>query len=310
MRSAAASAGRVAPAAPLGSRGRLRAAPGRANPCTGPSHVEVRVEASGVEVPGGGHQDSRPVHDPLVALGATVVGIAGVVREGVLTAPARALSHVEDRVGAAVDHVHPHRPHRLHLLPGARVGGHEIGLVDHPDPGGHRGQVVDHVVEQQRVVAADRISVTARERHDRLLLAGREETLRKARRGVAAVEVQPHAVVQVDHVHARHLAVEVGQVGTDAREVPILLRLLEDDLVADLVLARLDVERADPVLDPLGPVGRILDGNGLARGHRLHRHGGGRGGEQRNERDREHAYNAPPGRQHHTYSIYLRTLCE
>ena len=68
-------------------------------------------------------------------------------------------------------------------------------------------------------------------------------------------EVHPDAVVQVEHVHARHLAVHVGQVGPHARDVAVDLRLLRDRLVADLVLAGMTLNGPISYLSRLAPFG-------------------------------------------------------
>src|SRR6185503_8039749 len=62
---------------------------------------------------------------------------------------------------------------------------------------------------------------------------------------------------------------EVGEVGPDARDVAVHLRALHDRRVADRVLARVHVERADPVLDALRSAAERLHGERLAlgRGH-------------------------------------------
>src|ERR687897_201119 len=72
--------------------------------------------------------------------------------------------------------------------------------------------------------------------------------------------------MEMDDIHARHAAVQIRQVGADAGDVPVDLRPLADDVVADRVLARDHVERADPVLDSLGAVGQRADGDGLPLG--------------------------------------------
>ena len=72
-------------------------------------------------------------------------------------------------------------------------------------------------------------------------------------------QVEPHAVVQVDHVDAGDAAVEVVEVGPDADDPAVELGLLVHALVADVVLARDDVERPDLEGEALRPVGRGRD---------------------------------------------------
>ena len=60
-------------------------------------------------------------------------------------------------------------------------------------------------------------------------------------------------MVQVDDVDTGRLAVRVLEVGADTDDPAVLLRLLRvGAAVRDVVLARLDVERADLEVQPLG----------------------------------------------------------
>ena len=201
-----------------------------------------------MQVAPGGHQHAVAVGDPLVLGLTAAVGVRLVVRIGVAPPAPGALLDVEDRVRAALLHVHPDRGDRPDAARPPRGARDEVDLVDHVHLGRHRREVVDHVVEQPRVRGAVLVGVALREADDGLLLAGGHEQLGQARRGgIGTAEVGPHAVVQVDHVHARHPAARVDQVGPDAGDPAVHLRLLADDLVADLVLARDHVERTDPV---------------------------------------------------------------
>ena len=260
-----------------------------------------------MQVAGGLDEHAGPVHDPLVLLLAPAVRVAGLVRVGVAPVPARPLPDVEDRVEAPALHVHPDRPHVPDPARRGRALRHEVHLVDHVDLRRRRPQVVDHVVEEQRVRGLDRVAVALRQANDGLLLAGREERLDpEARR--APRHVHPDAVVEVDHVHARHAAVQVGQVGPDAGEPAVDLRPLDDRRVADLILAGNDVEGTDPVRDALRTPGKLLHRRGLPDRRARVRAGGDHCSQR--EAGGERASGAPDQVLHERHRIYLRPYCD
>src|SRR5205809_5737697 len=86
-------------------------------------------------------------------------------------------------------------------------------------------EVVDHVVEKPVVGCPVRIPVTGRQLHDRLLFAGGEEVRHSPGAVAFGGLVQPHAVVQVDHVDRRDLAVLRAQVRVDPDDEAVLGRL-------------------------------------------------------------------------------------
>ena len=241
---------------------------------------------------GRGHQHAVAVGHPLVAASAAGVGLRVVVGVGVAAVLAGALLDVEHGIELAALDVHPDRAHRLDPPRLGRRLGDEVDLVDHVDLRRHRREVVDHVVEVPGVRRLVLVAVTLGNAHDRLLLAGGEEELGEWRGGRAPAEIRPHSVVEVDHVHTGDLSVGVGQVGPDAGDPAIHRGLLGDDPVADLVLTGDDVERADPVGHPLGPVGAAR------HRHRRLRRAGRRGQDEGDQDSDERASRAAKSKRH------------
>ena len=242
-------------------------------------HPQVVVQAAGVHVAAGNDEHAvagdrpfvqgcaaSPLAPPLSRWRVLArVGIAGVVgiREGAVLAAA--LEHVEHRVDAAVLHVHPYRLGRLDRLRERRRHRHEVEVVGDPNLVGLRQLVVQHVVQQPLVFARVELVAVARVReHARLLFTGREEAFRQARNGrVVPREVQPHAMVEVDHVDGGHGAVGKAKVRRHAEDVAVFFGLRDRARVADVVLSGHDVDR-HLELQPLGAVGNGI-GDDLRR---------------------------------------------
>ncbi len=212
-----------------------------------------------MQVAGGRQQRHRPVRHVLVS-GADV-GLLRRVRlvgEGEAPLAALALHRVEDGVGPQPGHVHPERMGGGELGGGGRVGRHEVDVVGDRHLRRLRRQVVDHVVHDPVVRRRVLVAVALRQLQRRLLLAGGE--------GRIAV-VEPDAVVQVDHVDARHLAAaRVDEVRLEARDEARDLGLVRVDVGLDVVLARQDVDRPVLEVQALG-VGIVDVLHQLCRGH-------------------------------------------
>ena len=168
-------------------------------------------------------------------LGLARVRVAAVAAAG-------AAVDVEHRVRLDAHDVQPHRPDLLHPGRLRRRVGDELELVVDVDVGRCRREVVDHVVHHPRVARPVAPAVARGRLHRGLLLAGRERRL---------AVVDPHAVVQVDHVHARDAAVGVREVRLEAGDPAVDLRALVVELEDDVVAPGPDVDRPEPVLQRL-----------------------------------------------------------
>ena len=121
------------------------------------------------------------------------------------------------------------------MLRGGRGGvGHEVDVPLEVDLRRRGREVVQHVVDDPRVGGVVAVAEPARELRDRLLLAGGERRL---------VAHDPDAVVQVQDVDGRRLAVRVDEVRLEARDVAGDARLLRVRLEDDRVLAGPDRDR-------------------------------------------------------------------
>jgi hypothetical protein len=190
-----------------------------------------------MQVPGGA--DDRPVlgHHPAVA--PRPADLVGELRPAVATA--RAALRVEHRVGAA-DGVEPHGLDLGHRRRGRRAVRDEVEVVGDVDLLRRRREVVDHVVHDPRIGGPVAPAVAGRSADRRLLLAGGEQRLLVA---------EPHAVMQVDDVHARDAAVLAHEVRREAGDPAVDRRLERVVVELDRVLARLDLDRAELVVEGL-----------------------------------------------------------
>jgi hypothetical protein len=206
--------------------------------------VHVGPQAAGMQVAGGPDEHAVLRHDVAVARIRPRPPLAGLARVRVAAVlAAGAAVDVEDRVDLHAHHVQPQRPELLHRGRPRRAVRDEVEVVGDVHVGGVRREVVDHVVHHPAVARAVAPAVAGRRRVGGLLLPGRER-----RRPVD----EPHAVVQVDDVHARHPAAHVLQVGPEAGDPAVHRRPLVVELERDVVAPGGDVDRAEPVVQRLG----------------------------------------------------------
>ena len=200
-----------------------------------------------MQVPGGAHQRGVAVGDPHVARarGRTVrVGVLRVIGEREPPRGTGVLADVEDGVRLDALDVHPQR---LDLLDPRRLGcavGDEVQGVGQVDLVWLADEVVDHVVEQPHLLGRVAPAEAGWRVEVRLLLTGRERR--------PQVD-HPHRVMQVDLADRRALArLGVHEAGAEADDPAVDRRALLLHVDVDDVLPRLDLQRAELVLEHLG----------------------------------------------------------
>ena len=189
-----------------------------------------------MDVASGRDERARMGDRELVQRRSRAVRVLGHVGERVLAVLAAAAMHVEHWVEVVIHHVHPDRMHCLDVLRGGRGHRQVVHVVGHVDLLLDVREVVDHVVEDPRVIGADRIAVPLRQRVDRLLLAAGHERVEAGGLAVALSSsglavAEPHSMVEVDDVDSWNVAAALS-----VRQRVMEVRIHADHVAVDLRL--------------------------------------------------------------------------